>query len=160
MRYRFLVLYGRGFLQLRAYSLQRRCSLPALRAWRPPCRKPVPALRSVPGQPTASLSSIVSFHFNIGGRGSSPWLKPGFRREELLTEAKWRGKLKHGLLLEVFGLSQDELKAPHTDSSGEERLGCAASTSPITRSQALDPSSEPVEIQANRVGNGSRPPGG
>ena len=38
-----------------------------------------------------------------------------------LTEAKWRGKLKHGLLLEVFGLSQDELKAPHTDSSGEER---------------------------------------
>jgi hypothetical protein len=66
--------------------------------------------------------------------------------------------LKHGLLLEVFGLSQDELKAPHTESSGEERPGCAASTSPITRSQELDSSFEQVEIQANRLGNGSRLP--
>jgi hypothetical protein len=67
--------------------------------------------------------------------------------------------LKQGLLLEVFGLSQDELKASDTESSGEVRLGCAASISPIIRSQELDPSSEPVEIETNRLAIGSLPPG-
>jgi hypothetical protein len=67
--------------------------------------------------------------------------------------------LNHGLLLEVFGLSQDELKASDTESSGEERLGCAASISPIIRSQELDPSSEQVEIETNRLAIGSRPSG-
>jgi hypothetical protein len=132
--------------------------LPALRAWVHPAENQFQHCDRTGERPGYQASFL---YFNIGGRGSSPWLKPGdSAAKNLLTEAKWRGKLKRGLLLEVFGLSQDELKAPHTDSSGEERLGCAASTSPITRSQALDPSSEPVEIQANRVGNGSRPPGG
>jgi hypothetical protein len=61
----------------------------------------------------------------------------------------------HGLLLEVFGLSQDELTALHTEASSGERSGFTASISPITRSHALNQSSEQVETSANRLSEGS-----
>ena len=56
------------------------------------------------------------------------------------------------ILLEVFGLSQDELTAPHMDSSGEERPG-SASTSPITDRALIHP-----PTGRNPTATGRRPP--